>query len=416
MDLACRFCRRPLGSAFVDLGTSPLANSYLAPEDLARPEVFHPLQVYLCPGCWLVQLPVAERPEEIFSRYAYFSSVSASWLAHAERFADHAVARFGLGEGSRVVEVASNDGYLLRYFRARGVPVLGIEPAGNVAEAARGLGIPTLTRFFGLKLACELAAEGQRADLLVGNNVLAHTPDLNDFVAGLAHALASRGVLTLEFPHLLRLLAEDQFDTIYHEHYSYFSFATACRVLAAHGLEVFDVEELPTHGGSLRVYGRRMAERDAPGEGSEPISGRVGELLAREEEAGLCRGETYAGFGERVSLVRRNLLRFLLDAREQGRLVVGYGAPAKGNTLLNYCGVRSDLLAYTVDKSPAKQGLYLPGTRLPIHAPERIRRDRPAFVLLLPWNLKEEIMEEMADVRSWGGRFVVAVPRLAVLP
>lgn len=405
----CRFCSRPLARTAIDLGMSPLANSYLAPADLDGPETFYPLHAYLCEGCFLVQLPEAVPPAAIFSDYAYFSSYSDSWLRHAESYAAEAVERFGLGAESLVVEVASNDGYLLRFFRQRGVPVLGIEPAGNVAAAAEAAGIPTVTRFFGLDLARQLAAV-RRADLLVGNNVLAHVPALNDFVAGLAALLGARGVLSMELPHLLRLVEEDQFDTVYHEHFSYFSFAVARRVFAAHGLEVFDVAELPTHGGSLRVYAQRA------GEGGRPVEPSVPALLAREAAAGLERPETYAAFAERGRRVKRELLRFLIAAREEGRAVVGYGAPAKGNTLLNYCGIREDLLAYTVDRSPHKQGRFLPGTHIPIHAPERIRETRPEYVLILPWNLREEIAAQMAEVRSWGGRFVVAIPRLAILP
>jgi SAM-dependent methyltransferase len=367
------------------------------------------LKAFVCDGCWLVQLPAAAAAEEIFSDYAYFSSFSESWLRHAEAFAEEACRRFALGPESKVVEVASNDGYLLRFFAARGIGVLGIEPAANVAAAARERGIPTLTRFFGTALARELVAEGRRADLLVGNNVLAHVPDLNDFVAGLAIVLAPGGVLTMEFPHLLRLLAEDQFDTIYHEHFSYFSFATARRVFAAHGLTVFDVEEIPTHGGSLRVFARHL------GEAARPETPRLAELLAREEAAGLGEAAAYEAFQGRLVRVKRDLVRFLLAAQEAGEAVAGYGAPAKGNTLLNYCGVRGDLLPYTVDRSPHKQGLFLPGTRIPIAGPEKVLAARPDYLLILPWNLKEEIMEQMAEVRSWGGRFVVAIPRLEVL-
>ena len=407
--LACRFCAAPLATSFCDLGLSPLANSYVEPEDLARGERFYPLHALLCERCLLVQLPEAESPEAIFSDYAYFASYSESWLAHARAYAQMARERFALGPGSLVVEIASNDGYLLRWFRDAGVPVLGIEPAANVARAAEELGIPTRVRFFGADLARELVAEGVRADLLVGNNVLAHVPALNDFVAGLAAVLAPRGVLTMEFPHLLRLMDEGQFDTIYHEHFSYFSLHTVRRVFAAHGIELFDVEELPTHGGSLRIFGRHVED------GSRPVTPRVADLLAREEAAGLLRAETYAAFAPRVAAVKRDLLRFLLDAAERGRSVVGYGAPAKGNTLLNHCGIRGDLLAYTVDRSPHKQGRFLPGTRIPIHAPERILETRPDHVLILPWNLREEVMAQMAAVREWGGRFVVAVPRLDVL-
>ena len=406
---ACRFCGAPLATTFVDLGLSPLANSYVEPADLGRGERFYPLHVMLCDACLLVQLPEVESPQAIFSDYAYFASYSESWLAHARDYAARMVERFGLGPGHRVVEIASNDGYLLRWFAERGIPVLGVEPAANVAAAAEAIGIPSRVAFFGSDLGRQLVAEGVRADLLVGNNVLAHVPALNDFVAGLATLLAPDGVLTMEFPHLLRLIDEAQFDTIYHEHFSYFSFATVRRVFAAHGLELFDVEELPTHGGSLRIYARH---RDGKG---EPVGPRVADLLAREAAAGLAGAAGYRGFAKRVAEVRRDLLRFLLDAAEAGKTVVGYGAPAKGNTLLNYCGVRGDLLAYTVDRSPHKQGRFLPGTRIPIHAPERILETRPDYVLILPWNLKDEVMGQMAAVRSWGGRFVVAVPRLTVL-
>jgi len=407
--LSCRFCGAPLSQVFVDLGASPLANSYLEPADLAKAETFYPLCVYVCGECFLVQLPEEERAEAIFSDYAYFSSYSDSWLRHAESYANAMIERFDFGPGHQVVEIASNDGYLLRWFKERDVPVLGIEPARNVAAAAEAAGIPTLVKFFGEATARELAAQGTRADLLVGNNVLAHVPDLNDFVAGLKILLAPSGVLTMEFPHLLRLMQEDQFDTIYHEHYSYFSFATVRKVFAAHGLTLFDVEELPTHGGSLRIYARHEAD------GAKPAGERVGELIVREEAAKLGCLDTYRAFAERVLRVKRGLLRFLIEAKEEGKTIAGYGAPAKGNTLLNYCGVRTDFLDYTVDRSPHKQGRFLPGTRIPIHGPDRLRETRPDYVLILPWNLKEEIVEQMADVRSWGGRFVVAVPEVRIL-
>jgi hypothetical protein len=407
--LACRFCGAPLSHVFVDLGAQPLANSYLKPEDLQKPEPFLPLCVYVCGQCFLVQLPEEERPEAIFSDYAYFSSYSESWLRHAEAYAAAMIERFGLGAGHLVVEVASNDGYLLRWFDERGIPVQGIEPAANVAAAADAAGIPTYVKFFGEATARELVGVGIRADLLVGNNVLAHVPDLNDFVAGLKLLLAPTGVLTMEFPHLLRLMAEDQFDTIYHEHYSYFSLSTVRRVFAAHGLTLFDVEELPTHGGSLRIFARHEEDE------SRRIGGRVIELLGREALEGFSRLETYRSFDERVRRVKRGLLRFLIQAKEEGRSIAGYGAPAKGNTLLNYCGVRTDFLDFTVDRSPHKQGRFLPGTRIPIHGPDRLREARPDYVLILPWNLKEEIMEQMADIRSWGGRFVVAIPEVKIL-
>ncbi|HEV8580054.1 MAG TPA: class I SAM-dependent methyltransferase [Thermoanaerobaculia bacterium] len=407
--LACRFCGAPLSHVFVDLGASPLANSYLEPEDLGKAEPFYPLCVYVCDQCFLVQLPEEEKAEAIFSDYAYFSSYSESWLRHAETYAHAMIDRFGLGASHQVIEIASNDGYLLRWFKERGIPVLGIEPARNVAAAAEEAGIPTLVKFFGEATARELAAAGTRADLLVGNNVLAHVPDLNDFVAGLKVLLAPSGVLTMEFPHLLRLMEEDQFDTIYHEHYSYFSFTTVRKVFAAHGMTLFDVEELSTHGGSLRIY-TKHDEDDSKSTGE-----RVGDLLVREETARLGCLPTYRSFDERVRRVKRGLLRFLIQAKEEGKSIAAYGAPAKGNTLLNYCGIRTDFIDYTVDRSPHKQGRYLPGTRIPIHAPDRLREARPDYVLILPWNLKEEIVEQMADVRSWGGRFVVAIPEVRIL-
>ena len=407
--LTCRFCAVALEHTFVDLGMSPLANAYLTAEQLARPEAFYPLHTYVCGQCVLVQLPEVESPESIFSDYAYFSSYSDTWLNHAKNFAEMAVERFQLGSSSRVMEVASNDGYLLRFFKELGIPVLGIEPAKNVAQVAVDLGIPTRTEFFGRESAERLVAENQRADLLVGNNVFAHTPYLNDFTAGLALALAPGGTLSLEFPHLLRLMDQNQFDTIYHEHFSYFSFITAVRILARHGLDVFDVEELPTHGGSLRLLARHH-------EAAPAASERVRELLAREEERGLLTLTPYRAFGEQVKSTKRGLLEFLVREKEAGKHIVGYGAPAKGNTLLNYCGVRGDFLDYTVDRSPHKQGHYLPGTHIPIFGPERIRETKPDYVFILPWNLRQEITEQMSDIRTWGGRFLVAIPRVEVIP
>jgi len=405
----CRFCGAPLELVFADLGSSPLANSYLGPDDLAAAERFYPLTVRVCESCWLCQLPEAASPEEIFSDYAYFSSYATSWVEHARRYVEAMIERFGFGAGHQVVEVASNDGYLLRHFKERGVPVLGIEPAANVAEAAREIGIPTEVRFFGLESAQALANRGHSADLLLGNNVLAHVPDLNDFVAGLAHLLKPTGVLTMEFPHLVRLVDENQFDTIYHEHFSYFSFVAVERVFAAHGLELFDVEELPTHGGSLRVFAQRT------GEGNQSPSPRVAELLERERALGVETRPYYETFAERVRETKRKLLSFLIGVKRAGKSVVGYGAPAKGNTLLNYCGIRQDFLDYTVDRSPHKQGRYLPGTRIPILAPERIFDTRPDYVLILPWNLRDEIAQQMAAVRDWGGRFLVAIPEVQEL-
>ena len=373
-------------------------------------EPFYPLHAYVCEKCFLVQLEEFEPPERIFTDdYAYFSSYSDSWLAHAKAYTEAMVARFGLGPSSFVVEIASNDGYLLQYFVAQGVPVLGIEPAANVAAAAEKKGVPTLVKFFGTKTAAELSTAGRKADLIAGNNVLAHVPDLNDFVRGMSLLLKPDGVVTMEFPHLLRLMQENQFDTIYHEHFSYFSFVVAERVFAAHGLTLFDVEEIPTHGGSLRIYARHAANA------ALPVSPKVAELRGREQAAGLERAETYRSFAEQVKATKRGLLKFLIAAKESGKRVVGYGAPAKGNTLLNYCGVRSDLVEYTVDRSPHKQGRFLPGVHIPIYAPERIMETRPDYVLILPWNLKDEIVAQMAGIRAWGGRFVVPIPEVKVL-
>jgi len=404
----CRSCGSGALRTFVDLGMSPLANSYVEPEALGSMEPFYPLHAYVCEKCFLVQLMELESSERIFSHYAYFSSYSRSWLEHAQAYVHMIVPRLGLDRSSRVIEIASNDGYLLRYMKQAGVEVLGIEPARNVAAAAIERGIPTITRFFGVELARELAAEGRRADLLLGNNVLAHVPNLNDFVAGMKLILAPGGTITMEFPHLLRLIEQCQFDTIYHEHFSYFWFGTVERVFARHGLTLYDVEELPTHGGSLRIYARHTEDR------TRPVEPRVARMRAAEQRAGAEDLESYAAFGRKVAATKRRILRFLLDARDAGKRVAAYGAPAKGNTLLNYCGIRTDLIEYTVDASPHKQGRYLPGTRLPIHAPAHIAATRPDYVVILPWNLKQEIMEQMAHIRDWGGRFVTFVPDVEV--
>ena len=407
---ACRFCGAPLALSFADLGMSPPSNSYVKAEDLNRMERFYPLHAWVCEKCFLVQLEEFETPEQIFSdEYAYFSSFSDSWLAHSKAYVETMTKRFALGKQSFVVEIASNDGYLLQYFVQKGVPVLGIEPAANCAAAAEKKGVPSLVKFFGTRTAGELAAQGRQADLILGNNVLAHVPDLNDFVAGIAAALKPGGVVTMEFPHLLRLMQENQFDTIYHEHFSYLSFVVTERVFARHGLALFDVDELPTHGGSLRIYARHAANA------ALPVSAKVGELLARERAAGLERAQTYRSFAEQVRATKRSLLKFLIGAKEQGKRVVGYGAPAKGNTLLNYCGVRSDLLEFTVDRSPHKQGRFLPGVHIPIRAPEAIAQAKPDYVLILPWNIKDEIVEQMRGIRAWGGRFVVPIPETRVL-
>jgi len=388
---------------------SPLANAFLRADQLDAMEPFHPLHALVCERCFLVQLPQFESPERMFSEYAYFSSFSDTWLDHARDYVAQVVPRLDLGEQSRVVEVGSNDGYLLRFFKERSIPVLGIEPAKNVARAAETAGIPTLSRFFGSEHAQELAGQGMQADLLLGNNVLAHVPNLNDFVAGLRIVLKPGGVITMEFPHLARLIAECQFDTIYHEHLSYFSLATVDRVFRHHGLRLFDVEELPTHGGSLRIYAQHAET------GSRADAGRVGALVDRERTEGLLDLATYASFGAAVREVKRGLLDFLIRAKREGKRICGYGAPAKGNTLLNYCGIRSDFLEFTVDRSPHKQTLFLPGTHIPVFAPERIRTERPDYVLILPWNLAREIMEQLAYIREWGGRFVLPIPRVGVV-
>jgi 2-polyprenyl-3-methyl-5-hydroxy-6-metoxy-1,4-benzoquinol methylase len=405
----CRFCGSPLQQTFVDLGMSPRSNAYLRPEQLSQMEPFYPLHARVCGQCFLVQLEQFESPRKIFGDYAYFSSYSESWLNHARQYAEGMTERFRLDGKSLVVEIASNDGYLLQYFQVKGIPVLGVEPAENVAQAAEKRGIRTLAKFFGVRTARELQAGGQQADLIVGNNVLAHVPDLRDFVSGLKLVLKPHGTITVEFPHLLRLIAGNQFDTIYHEHFSYFSFWTAENIFAKHGFTVFDVEEIPTHGGSLRVYVCH-AEEDT----RKPHS-RVSELREREIAAGMCSLETYSRFGESVRETKRALLEFLIGVKRAGKSVVGYGAPAKGNTLLNYCGIGRDFLDYTVDVSPHKQGHFLPGTHIPIHHPDMIRRTRPDYILILPWNLRDEIVGQLADIRQWGGRFVIPIPSPEVI-
>jgi hypothetical protein len=406
----CLFCGETLRQTLVDLGMSPLCESYVSLDQLNQMEAFYPLHVRVCGSCFLAQVEEYVSAEKIFSDYAYFSSYSDSWVAHAKRYAEQMTGRFGLNDKSLVVEVASNDGYLLQHFVAEKIPVLGIEPAGNVASVAVEKGIPSLVKFFGVDTARELVAQGKRADLLLGNNVLAQVPDLNDFVGGLRILLAPSGVITIEFPHLMRLMAENQFDTIYHEHFSYFSFITAEKIFAAHGLTLFDVEELTTHGGSLRIYGRH-AKDDA-----KRVTARVEELRAREQAAGFTRLERYQSFAEQVKETKRALLEFLIDAKRAGKRIAGYGAPGKGNTLLNYCGIRTDFLDYTVDRSPHKQGKFLPGTHIPIYPPERIRETRPDYLLILPWNLKDEIMKQNAYIREWGGQFVVPIPTVTVYP
>jgi SAM-dependent methyltransferase len=372
-------------------------------------EPFYPLHVYVCDRCFLVQLREYVSPEQIFTEYAYFSSYADTWVEHMRRYADMITERLGLGKGSLVVEVASNDGYLLQHFVKKAIPVLGIEPAANVARVAVEKGVPTLVAFFGERTARALVAEGRQADLICGANVLAQVPNPNDFVEGLQVLLKPQGVVTIEFPHLMRLMSESQFDTIYHEHFSYFSFLTAEKIFAAHGLTLFDVEELPTHGGSLRIYARHR------GDAARPVTPRAERLRQREIDAGLLRIETYASFGEQVKETKRKLLAFLIEAKRAGKRIAGYGAPGKGNTLLNYCGIRTDFIDFTVDRSAYKQGKFLPGTHIPIHHPDRIREAKPDYVLILPWNFKDEIVQQMGYIREWGGRFVVPIPEARIL-
>jgi SAM-dependent methyltransferase len=406
----CRFCQTALRRTFVDLGMSPLCESFLTREQLNQMEPFFPLHAYVCEGCFLVQVEEYVGPERVFSEYAYFSSYSRAWLAHAQSYTDMIVSRLGLDHTSQVIELGSNDGYLLQYFMARGIPVLGVEPAANVAAAAVAKGVPSTVRLFGLETAHELLAEGHHPELIVGNNVLAQVADINGFVASMKKLLKPGGVITMEFPHLLRLMDENQFDTIYHEHFSYFSLMSTERIFAAHGLTLFDVEELWTHGGSLRIYARHQEDE------ARSVGPRVGALLAREKAVGLDRPDRYTAFAEQVRETKRRLLEFLIGAKRQGRSIVGYGAPGKGNTLLNYCGIRTDFLDYTVDRNPYKHGRFTPGTHIPIHPPEKILETRPDYVLILPWNLKDEIMEQMAAVQTWGGQFVVPIPDVKVYP
>jgi SAM-dependent methyltransferase len=404
----CRFCGAGVHRTFVDLGMSPLCETYPASSDFNRGEIYYPLHVYVCENCWLVQLEEYESAENIFSDYAYFSSFSDSWLKHCEDYCRKMASRFSLGKQSFVIEVASNDGYLLQYFVKQGVPVLGIEPAANVAKVAIEKGVPSLVRFFGTQLARELASQGQSADLVLGNNVLAQVPDLNDFVEGLKLVLKPDGVLTLEFPHLLKLIELNEFDTIYHEHFSYFSLISTIKILEAHGLRLFDVDELKSHGGSLRVYACRAESK------KHTVGPAVTKVLQDEKNAGLDRIDGYLGFANQVRETKMALLEFLLNAAREGKRVAGYGAPGKSATLLHYCGITRDLIEYTVDRSPYKQGRFLPGNHIPIFSPERIRQTKPDFVLILPWNLKNEIMQQLEFIREWGGRFVVPIPKVKV--
>lgn len=404
----CRFCGSLLRHSFVDLGMSPLCESYLTPAQLNQMEPFYPLHVYVCDRCFLVQLLEYVSPSDIFSHYAYFSSYSDTWLQHAKDYTEKMVRRLGLHEQSQVVEIASNDGYLLQYFVAQGIPVLGIEPAVNVAKVAGEKSIPTVVKFFGRQTARELVAESKQADLLLGNNVLAHVPDLNDFVAGMKILLKPEGVITMEFPHLMRLMEGNQFDTIYHEHFSYLSFLTVEKVFATHGLTIFDVEQLSTHGGSLRIYASHAEDT------SKSISQQVKVLRTEEKAAGFTNLEHYFSFAQQVKKTKFKLLDFLITAKRQGKSIVGYGAPGKGNTLLNFCGIRTDFIDYTVDRSSFKQGKLLPGTHIPIFHPSKIVETKPDYLLILPWNLQNEIINQMFYIRDWGGKFVVPIPEVII--
>jgi predicted TPR repeat methyltransferase len=407
--MSCRHCSAKLDLELIDLGSSPPSNAYLTPEMLLAPEKYFPLRIMVCEKCWLAQtLDFAQADELFSSEYAYFSSFSTTWLQHAERYVAAMVERLGLNGNSHVVEIASNDGYLLQYVKARGIPCTGIEPTASTARAAREKGIDTLEAFFGTEFAARLAAEGKQADLMAANNVLAHVPDINDFLKGFASLLKPDGVATFEFPHLLRLLAENQFDTIYHEHFSYLSLTTVAKIFRANGLAVFDVEEIPTHGGSLRVFAQRA------GSGRLAVSDRVAAMLARETEAGLSTAKGYEGFQSRAEKVKDDFVSFLIDAKRQGKRVAAYGAAAKGNTLLNFAGIRRDLISYVVDRNPAKQGKFLPGSRIPIVSEDILYRDPPDYVVILPWNLKSEVMHQLKEAGVSAARFVTAVPELEI--
>lgn len=404
----CRFCNTQLNQVFVDLGMSPLANSFLSSDMLDLKESFYPLQTFVCDNCFLVQLEEFESPENIFSDYAYFSSYSESWLKHAENYVDMIMNRFRFDSNSFVIEIASNDGYLLQYFKKRNIPILGIEPAANIAKVAEEKEIPTLIKFFGVKTANDLSRTGKKSDLILGNNVLAHVPNLNDFVEGLKILLKDNGIITMEFPHLLQLMQQNQFDTIYHEHFSYFSLLTVKKIFNHHGLEVFDVEKISTHGGSLRVYVKHSGNR------SQIITENVGKLLLEEKEFGLDKISTYKDFQKKIDSVKHNIQNFFLNAKKNGKKIICYGAPAKGNTLLNYCKIGPDVIQFTVDRSSYKQGMYLPGTHIPIMSPEEICDARPDYLVILPWNLKDEIMTQMRYIRNWDGKFVTLIPEVNI--
>lgn len=406
----CRFCNHELTHGFVDLQNSPPSNSFLSETQLNQPEVYFPLNIFVCDHCYLVQVDEYKDATEIFdNEYVYFSSFSKSWLAHAKHYCELMVDRFGYNENSSVIEIASNDGYLLQYFNEKGIPVLGIEPTANTAEVAREKGIESLVKYFGVETAKELAEQGRKADLLLGNNVLAHVPDINDFVGGMKIVLKEGGVITMEFPHLYQLVKYNQFDTIYHEHFSYLSFTTVSKIFEAAGLEMFDVEELPTHGGSLRIYAKHKEDH------SKSISENVGNLLSKEADAGMINLNYYTGFQEECNKIKIDFLSFLIEAKKAGKKVAGYGAAAKGNTLMNFCGVKKDLISYVVDANPHKQNKFLPGSHIPVVNEDILKNDKPDYVIIFPWNLKAEITEQLSYIREWGGKFVISIPQLEIL-
>ena len=407
-NMSCRFCNANLTKIFVDLGMSPLSNSFLTADMLKKEEKFYPLQALVCDKCFLVQLPEIESPENIFNDYAYFSSFSDTWLKHSENYVNAMLDRFSFDSNSLVVEIACNDGYLLQYFKKKGIPVLGIEPAANVAKVAEQKGIPTIVKFFSVKTANELLNEKKNADLIAGNNVLAHVPNLNDFVEGMRILLKPNGVITMEFPHLLQLIQKNQFDTIYHEHFSYFSLFSVQKVFSEHNLTIFDVEELDTHGGSLRIFARHTKNE------TSPVSERVSKLIDNEKKFGLTNISTYTKFSEKCKAVKQSIREFFISAKNEGKKIVCYGAAAKGNTLLNYCGINTDFVDYVVDRSPHKQGMFLPGTHIPITKPEKTRDTKPDYLVILPWNLKDEITNQMSYIRDWGGKFVIPIPEVKI--
>ena len=409
LELHCRFCDKPLINIFVDLGTSPLSNAFLKKEMIDVTEKKYPLCTYVCDNCFLVQLPEFEKPENIFEEYAYFSSYSSTWLRHAQNYVNMMIKKFSFDKKNLIIEIASNDGYLLQFFKEKNIPILGIEPAVNVAKIAKEKGIPTITKFFSVNTANELGEEGKKADLIIGNNVLAHVPNLNDFVKGLKILLKPSGIITLEFPHLQQLIQKNQFDTIYHEHFSYFSLITVEKIFSFHELTIFDVEEISTHGGSLRIYVKHSEYDDIL------INEKVSILLEKEKQYGLENINTYTNFIKNVDVIKKKINEFFIDAKNSGKKIVCYGAAAKGNTLLNYCNIGNNFIDYVVDQNPYKQGLFLPGTHIPIKSPDEIQKTKPDYVIIIPWNLKDEIMEQMKYIRDWGGKFMIPIPEVSIL-